>query len=138
MEYFISTEKARLDLGAIHDFISISYWADGRTMEEVQATIENSLCFGIYMNSGKQVGFARVVTDHTFFGYLMDFFVLKEFQGKGFGKALMDFISSHETIKDLRTFVLKTKDAHEFYKRYGFQKIANSPLWMVNDKQILN
>jgi len=138
MEYFISTDKTRLDTTAIHDFISISYWADGRTMEEVRSTIENSLCFGIYMKKGRQIGFARVVTDYTFFGYIMDFIVFKEYQGNGYGKILMDFMMDHEVIKNLRTIGLKTKDAHEFYKRYGFKSISESPVWMVLDKQVLN
>ena len=138
MEYFISTDKTRLDIATIHDFISVSYWADGRTMEEVRATIENSLCFGIYMKKGEQIGFARVVTDYTFFGYIMDFIVFKEYQGKGYGKILMDFIMDHEVIKNLRTIGLKTKDAHGFYKRYGFKGIGDSPLWMAIDNQVLS
>ncbi len=138
MELFISTDKSRLDTTAIHDFISISYWADGRTMEEVRSTIENSLCFGIYMKEGKQIGFARVVTDYTFFGYIMDFIVFKEYQNNGYGKILMDFMMNHEVLKNLRTIGLKTKDAHGFYKRYGFKSIGGSPLWMTLDKQVLN
>lgn len=138
MGYFISTDKTRLDTTAIHDFISISYWVDGRTMEKVRSTIENSLCFGIYMKEGRQIGFARVVTDYTFFGYIMDFIVFKEYQGNGYGKILMDFIMEHEVIKNLRTISLKTKDAHELYKRYGFKSIGDSPLWMAVDKQKLN
>ena len=138
MEYFISTDKTRLDIEAIQDFISISYWADGRTMDEVRSTIENSLCFGIYMKEGKQIGYARVVTDYTFFGYIMDFIVFKEYQGNGYGKILMDFMMDHEVIKNLRTIGLKTKDAHKFYESYGFKSIDASPLWMVLDKQVLN
>lgn len=138
MEYLISTDKTRLDIDAIHDFVSVSYWADGRTMEEVQSTIKNSLCFGIYMKTGRQIGFARVVTDHTFFGFIMDFIVFQEFQGNGYGKVLMDFITANETIKGLRTVALKTKDAHKFYERYGFKSIADSPLWMSKDKQKLD
>ncbi len=138
MEYFISTDKTRLDIAAIHDFIAISYWADGRSIEEVRSTIENSLCFGIYSDTGRQIGFARIVTDHTFFGYIMDFIVFIEFQGKGYGKLLMDFIVDHEAVKNLRTIALKTKDAHKFYERYGFTRIAESPLWMAIDKQKLD
>ena len=66
----ISTDKDKLDISFIHKFLTNTYWAKGRTMEEVKTTIENSYCFGIYSN-GKQIGFARVVTDYVVFAYIM-------------------------------------------------------------------
>ncbi|MGI9551649.1 MAG: GNAT family N-acetyltransferase [Aurantibacter sp.] len=139
MEYFTSTDKSKLDLERIHDYISNeSYWGVERTMEETHATIENSLCFGMYSKTDEQIGFARLVTDHVFFGYIMDVIVFREYQGKGFGRHLMDFIMDHAVVKKLQTIGLKTKDAHTLYEKYGFKKIGNSPLWMAVDKQILS
>tara|TARA_R110000744_G_scaffold56155_2_gene118467 strand:- start:498 stop:920 length:423 start_codon:yes stop_codon:yes gene_type:complete len=135
--YFISTDKNLLDSKAIQQFIANSYWGNGRSLEEVKTTIENSYCFGIYTLDKEQIGFARVVTDYIYFGYFMDVIILDKFQGQGFGKILVEHMLADPKIKNLKTLALKTKDAHQLYERYGFKKIGDSLLWMSVDKQIL-
>lgn len=138
MENFISTDRSKLDVELIHQYIcNESYWGLGRTLEKVQNTIEHSLCFGIYLQDNQQVGFGRIVTDYTFFGNIMDVFVIKEYQGQGFGKKLIDAMMNNEIVKKLNTIALKTKDAHGLYEDYGFKSIGDSALWMVLDKQKL-
>ena len=116
----ISTDKEKLDIRVIHNYLSNeSYWAKGRTLETVQGSIENSLCFGVYIEN-KQVGFARVITDYAVFAWLLDVFILPEFQGKGYGKKLMEAIMTHNTLQGLRRWGLGTDDAHGLYKQFGF------------------
>lgn len=122
-DYVISTDKAKLDVPAIHDFISNrSYWGKDRTMETVQKTIDNSFCFGVYDKAGKLVGYARVVTDFTIFAYLMDVFILEEYRSLGLGKHLIHHIMNHPDLKDIRFWRLDTKDAHGLYGKYGFKE----------------
>src|ERR1022692_843589 len=87
----VSTDKSKLDLPVIHNFLTNSYWASGRTMAQVKKSIENSTCFGLFLNQ-KQIGFARVASDQVAFAYLMDVFVLEEFRGKGYSKILLKAI----------------------------------------------
>nr|WP_319998075.1 GNAT family N-acetyltransferase [uncultured Draconibacterium sp.] len=116
----ISTDKKRLDIKVLHNYLSNeSYWAKGRTLETVQRSIENSLCFGVYVEN-KQVGFARVITDYAVFAWLLDVFILPEFQGKGYGKKLMEVIITHNDLQGLRRWGLGTDDAHGLYKQFGF------------------
>ncbi len=137
-DFYISTDKNLLDVDFIHDYISkVSYWGMGRTIEETTKTIANSFCFGVYSKSNEQIGFARVVTDDVFFGYVMDFIIAESHQGKGVGKTLMEFIMENKTIMKLQTIALKTKDAHLFYEKYGFKKVGGSSLWMSIDRQKL-
>lgn len=136
-EFFISTDKNLLNVKAIKNFIAEDYWADGRTEADVEITIKNSYCFGIYTLDNQQIGFARVVTDYIYFGYLMDVIIFERFQGKGYGKLLIAYMLQDDIIKNLRTIALKTKDAHSFYERHNFKKIGNSSLWMSFDKQKL-
>ncbi|WP_282111525.1 GNAT family N-acetyltransferase [Maribacter stanieri] len=136
--YFISTDKNLLNVDAIQQFIANSYWGDNRTLEEVKTTIKNSYCFGIYTLKNEQIGFARIVTDYIYFGYFMDVIILDKFQGQGYGKILVKAMLEDATITKLKTLALKTKDAHLLYKRFGFNKIGDSPLWMSVDKQILD
>lgn len=134
---YISEDKMLLDTSFIHNFIKATYWGQERTLEETKQTLEHSLCVGVYTKKNKQIGFARVVTDYVLFGYIMDVFITDDYQGKGLGKNLVDFIINHKTISNLKTVALKTKDAHELYQKYGFQKIGDSPLWMAVDRQKL-
>ena len=67
----ISTDKSKLDIPFIQNFLKDIYWSAGRTIDEVQTTIDASFCFGIYLNS-EQIGFARVITDYVVFAYMMD------------------------------------------------------------------
>ncbi len=91
--YTISTDKARLDISAIHEYLSErSYWAEGRPREVVERAIENSLCFGVYEGE-RQAGFARVVTDYATFAWLCDVFILEDYRGRGLGKWLVETIS---------------------------------------------
>jgi GNAT superfamily N-acetyltransferase len=123
--YQISTDKARLDVALIHEFLSCStYWAEGRSFEIVQRSIEHSLCFGVYRGA-QQVGFARVVTDQATFAWLCDVFVVEAHRGQGLGKWLVECIVAHPDLQTLRVFLLATRDAHELYRRNGgFQGIA--------------
>lgn len=135
MKVFISTDKSLLDIERIHQYISnVSYWGRGRTLNEVEVTIQNSLCFGMYNDSNDQVGFARVVTDHVAFGYFMDVIVFDSYRGRGYGTKLMENIMNHEVVQNLKTIALKTKDAHELYEKFNFKSIGDSRLWMTNDK----
>ena len=117
----ISTDRDRLDVQMIHQFLSErSYWGKGRSLETVRISIENSLCFGVYDASGKQLGFARVATDYAVFGWLMDVFILEEYRGQGFGKLLIKAVTEHPALRNLRRIGLGTADAHGLYEQYGF------------------
>ncbi|WP_372651604.1 GNAT family N-acetyltransferase [Draconibacterium sp.] len=119
----ISTDKEKLDIRAIHSYLANeSYWAKGRTLETVQRSIENSLCFGVYLEN-RQVGFARVITDYAVFAWLLDVFILPEYQGNGYGKKLIRAIMTHDNLQGLRRWGLGTDDAHGLYKQFGFAPV---------------
>ena len=125
----ISTDKNRLDIDLIHQFLTQSYWAKGRTIEEVQNTIDNSLNFGVYFND-KQIGYARICTDYTVFAYLLDVFILPEYRGRGYSKKLMTYIIEEPKLNKCKTWMLKTVDAHNLYKQFGYTELKNPELVM--------
>ena len=122
--YTISTDVQRLDLQAIHAYLTQSYWSPGVPVDIVQRAIANSLCFGVYQGDD-QVGFARVVTDRATFAYLADVYVLEAHRGKGLSKWLLETIIAHPDLRGLRRFMLATRDAHALYARFGFTPLAN-------------
>ena len=118
--YAISTDAAKLDREYIHRFLTGSYWAEGISRAIVDKAIDHALNFGLYDPAGKQVGFARVVTDRATFAYLADVFVDEAERGKGLGKALMAEIMRHPDLQGLRRHLLATRDAHGLYAQFGF------------------
>jgi GNAT superfamily N-acetyltransferase len=121
----ISTEKQRLDVAMIHAFLAHdSYWVPGISRANVEKSIRHSLCFGVY-DAGRQIGFARIVTDYVRFAHLLDVFVLPECRGRGIGKLLMENILSHPELQTIVRFTLGTQDAHGLYAQYGFTVPAN-------------
>ena len=128
-DYAISTDRDRLDIAAIHAFLSQSYWSPGIPLAVVQRAIANSLCFGLY-HGRSQIGFARVVTDKATFAYLADVYVLDDHRGKGLSKWLMEVVIGHEDLQGLRRFILATRDAHGLYRQYGFAPLADPSVMM--------
>jgi GNAT superfamily N-acetyltransferase len=126
----ISTDKGRLDIGYIHAYLSEqSYWARGRSLAKVEKSIEHSLCFGVYCG-GRQIGFARVMTDYTLFAWLADVFVDEAWRGHGIGKRLIETVVNHPELSEVRRFVLTTSDAHDLYRRFGFGDLRRPELMM--------
>lgn len=120
----VSTDKSKLDVPFIQDFLKDIYWAAGRTIEEVQTTIDASFCFGIYLD-GKQVGFARVVTDYVVFAYLMDVFITESHRNKGFSTILIDAMMKEPQLQRVKIWRLATSDAHFLYEKFGFKPLAH-------------
>jgi GNAT superfamily N-acetyltransferase len=121
-DYEISTDPARLDIGAMHAYLTRSYWSPGIPFATVERAARHSLCFGLYeRSSGNQVGLSRVVTDYATFAYLCDVYVLEEHRGRGLGKFMMSAVMAHPALTGARRTMLGTRDAHGLYAQYGFR-----------------
>lgn len=108
----------------IQQFLTETYWAKGRTLDEVKTSIDNCLCFGVYLES-EQIGFARIATDYVVFAYLMDVFILPKHQGKGYSKQLVKAICEEPKLQNCTVWMLKTADAHGLYKQFAFTELKN-------------
>ena len=120
----VSTNKEKLNVPFIQDFLKDIYWAAGRTIEEVQKTIDSSICFGIYLDD-VQIGFARVITDYVVFAYLMDVFITEEHRGKGYSSILISAMMEEPVLKEVKIWRLATSDAHFLYQKFGFKALAH-------------
>jgi GNAT superfamily N-acetyltransferase len=125
MSIEISTDKTLLDSALIHQFLADqSYWVRDISRSDVEACIENSLCFGVYVE-GTQAGFARVVTDYVRFAHILDVFILPAFRGRGLSKLLMHSLLSHAALRTITKYTLGTADAHGLYRQFGFDLPSN-------------
>jgi GNAT superfamily N-acetyltransferase len=124
-EYHFSSDKSLMQWNAIHDWLSTqSYWSKNIPFETVKSAGENSFCIGVFYQD-VQVGYARIITDFSTFGYLADVYIVQAHRKKGLSKQLMECIMQLDWIHGLRKFMLATQDAHELYKKYGFVPPVN-------------
>ncbi|HSY23588.1 MAG TPA: GNAT family N-acetyltransferase [Polyangiaceae bacterium] len=131
-QYTISTHKLKLDVSMVHEFLSQeAYWALGRSRDAVERSIASSICFGVYDPNDRQVGFARAITDQATFAWIADLFILPEARGRGLAKGLMGAISGHPDLRDVRRWLLATRDAHALYTGFGFEPLPEPGLYMV-------
>jgi len=119
-DYVLTDDKTCIDLDAVCALLHATYWAGQRPRELIEKSIQNSLCFGLF-HRGRQVGFARAVTDHATFAWICDVIVAPEHRGHGLGKWMLECIIAHPGLQN-GTQLLRTRDAHTLYERYGFQR----------------
>ena len=117
--YTVTDDRSAVDLDVVHSLLSTSYWAAGRPRELVEKAVENSLCFSVLLE-GRQVGFARVVTDHAVFAWIADVIIDPDHRGRGLGIFLMQCIEGHPEVPP-SVQMLRTKDAHGLYEKFGFR-----------------
>jgi len=128
-QFTISTDPSRLDMNAVYDFLSRSYWAKTRPRERTNLAFANSFVFGLYEGS-RMIGMARVITDFSIVAYLCDVFIHEEFRGRGLGKWLMQSMFEHPDLKHIRRWLLTTDDAHGLYQQFGFEQLPEVEKWM--------
>ncbi len=132
--YLISDDPTRIDVDAVHAFLSRCYWAEGISRDVVARSVANSLCLGIYApadlpavasaKAGAQVGLVRVISDYATFAYLCDVYVLEAHRGHGLAKAAMRAYQSHPRLQSLRRHQLVTQDAQGLYQQFGFVPVV--------------
>jgi GNAT superfamily N-acetyltransferase len=119
----ISSDAARLDITAIHAFLTQTYWSPGIPLATVERAIRNSICMGAYLD-GRQIGFARMVTDKATFAYLSDVYVLEDHRGNGVSRRMLEGLFQLPELQGLRRMMLATRDAQALYEKFGFKALA--------------
>lgn len=129
--YVLTDEKERLNVERVHEWLSQdAYWALGRELSRVQDSIAGSDAYGIYDAEGTQAGFCRMVTDGATFGWLCDVYIDPEHRGRGLGTWMVDNVRAIYAETGMRRLLLATNDAHEVYRKVGFEPLAAPERWM--------
>jgi len=128
--FTISTDPSRLDVDAIAELLSRSYWANTRTRTQIERTLPHSLVFGLY-DGAHQIGMTRVVSDYAIFAYLCDVIIHEDYRGHGLGKWLMSTVHNHPDLVNVRRWLLVTNDAHGLYSQFGYKVLEQPERWMM-------
>ncbi|OSZ78234.1 hypothetical protein CAP35_08215 [Chitinophagaceae bacterium IBVUCB1] len=122
--YTITTDKALMRVEDVHQWLSTeAYWCKRIPFDVVKTAFDNSYCIGI-LKDGRQVGYARFVTDYSVFAYLADVYVAEAHRGQGLSKKMMEILMGLDWVQKLRRISLATVDAHGLYEQFGFKQPA--------------
>ena len=130
--YQLSSDPARIDPVAAHAYLTRSYWSPGIPLETVRRAIANSFCVAVHYHV-QQVAMARLVTDYATMAYLADVYVLEEHRGQGLSKAMLAHLHERPELQGLRRWILFTRDAHELYRQFGWERTAHPERLMLRD-----
>lgn len=120
----ISADFDDHDLALIHGYLSgESYWAAGIPLETLERALRNSICFSGHVDD-RQVAFARAITDQATFAYLADVFVLPQYRGRGYGRAIVEALMDDPRLQGLRRWHLVTRDMQPLYAKLGFTTLS--------------
>ena len=120
--YELDDNPGRIDRDTVWEFLSTqAYWGRYRTRADLEAQLASAWrVVGVYeAATGRQVGFARAISDGVDFGYLADVFILPDARGAGLGQELVATMIDRGPGAGFR-WSLHTKDAHGLYRKYGF------------------
>lgn len=103
--------------------LSQTAWSKGIKIDEVkQGAVNSALVVGAFYEN-EQIGYARVISDKTRFAYIADVYVEESYRHKGVAKKIMEYIMSHESLKDVYQWLLKSA-ANELYEKLGFTPVS--------------
>ena len=124
--YQLSDDVQRIDFPTVTEWLSGTYWSPGIGQAEVErAARHSSLVVSAWVSDGEQVGYARVASDKTRFGYIMDVFVVPGHRGHGLGQAMVRFAMDHPEHRLVYQWLLATQDAHGVYEKVGFSALPH-------------
>ena len=129
-DYELDDDLTRIDFARVHQWLDATYWAAGRSRERVEKSARHSsLVIGAYRD-GVQVGFMRVVSDRVTFAWVADVYVDEAHRGKGIARAMVRFAMEHPEHREIRRWVLRTRDAHGVYAALGFAPYGEPETFM--------
>lgn len=128
-DFHITTDFKKIDIDAVCSLLAQSYWANSRKRDIIIKSLENSICFSLF-HKEIQIGLIRVITDYATFAYLCDVIIAEEYRHRGLGVWFLECVFKYPDLQNLRRWCLATKDAHEFYKKFGFNNLSKPERFM--------
>lgn len=128
----ISTDRSRLDFTYCYDVIANSYWGGGRTRGEFDKSVEMSVPVGAYCD-GKQVGFARAVSDLIAIAYVADVFVDPAYRRRGIAAKMLNALHGHPDLQRVKRWLLATHDMQPLYRQHGYEDLDDVMMMRVDE-----
>lgn len=117
--YVLTDDPLQVDIDAVCALLADTYWAGSRSRAQIELSLRHSTCFSLRYGQ-VQVGLCRAISDRVACTYLMDLVVRTDHQGRGLGSWMLARILAYPEFAGSR-FMLVTRDAQAFYRRFGFE-----------------
>lgn len=96
-------------------------------IEQIETALNNSYAKFVAYDGDKPVGMVRIIGDGGMSFYIKDYAVITEYQSKGVGKALMQFLEDYirnSMPEDwaVSLELISYKEAVAFYEKFGFEQ----------------
>tara|TARA_B100000989_G_C19142438_1_gene303887 strand:- start:3 stop:458 length:456 start_codon:yes stop_codon:yes gene_type:complete len=105
-----------------------TFWAKNRTIRDLKKCLANSDVIVSLWVSDEIVGFGRALTDGIYRGVLWDIVIDQNYQGKGFGKLIVQSLLSSKKIKNTKKIYLMTTNKKLFYSQLDFKEVTSQNL----------
>lgn len=119
--YVLNTDKKKLNTTVIHRVLSQNTFTKGVTFDTVKRSIKKSLCFGLY-HEGRNIGFARIVSDYATISYISDIFILEEHFSEELYSWMVESVMSHPELVNVKNWLVKNSNNYTVYDKFGFTK----------------
>lgn len=120
-----------------NDFIrlKIATGFRNRPIDQVERALKNDLLDVVAIVNNEVVGMGRLVGDGVMYWYLQEIIVLPEYQGKGIGTGivnyLLEYIKKHTENETFTSVGLTAAEGKtSFYERFGFQNSRGMNLYI--------
>ncbi|MDY6803655.1 MAG: GNAT family N-acetyltransferase [Cyanobacteriota bacterium] len=107
----------------LYQLYKSTWWANNRTVPGIRKMLQNTdIAIGLCeVESKKLVAFGRVLTDYFYRAVIWDLIVEESYRGQGLGKALMEAIVNHPSLKEVESMSLMCfPEMVPFYEKFGF------------------
>ena len=105
-----------------------AFWAKNRTLSDLKRCLANSdVILSIWVGD-ELVGFGRALSDGIYRGVLWDIVIDQRYQGKGFGKMLIENLLNSKKIKKTQKIYLMTTNKKYFYSQVDFKEVTSQDL----------
>tara|TARA_A100001035_G_scaffold49738_1_gene36084 strand:- start:93 stop:548 length:456 start_codon:yes stop_codon:yes gene_type:complete len=105
-----------------------AFWAKNRTINDLKKCLAHSDVIVSLWVDKEIVGFGRALTDGIYRGVLWDIVIDQNYQGKGFGKLIVQKLLSSKKIKNTKKLYLMTTNKKLFYTQLDFKEVTSQNL----------
>lgn len=118
----VLSELSERHLAQLHELYQREWWSRGRSLDATRRGVHGSqVVIGLADDADELIAFARVLTDYTFKALIFDVIVDDSVRSLGLGRRLMELVTSHVALKDVRHFELYClPELVNFYVPHGF------------------
>jgi len=103
-------------------------WAQNRSISDLRNCLSKSDSIVSLWINKKIVGFGRALSDGIFRSVLWDIVIDQNYQGKGYGKLIVNALLESKSVKNTQKIYLMTTNKKYFYSQLDFHEVNSQKL----------